>query len=72
VLVSDESVPNVGISGSWTGKKIAFNFGAESMSILTHGGNKPPMWHLCFESPCQVHGLAPLKTTIVAVFSVRA
>ncbi len=72
MLVCDYPVPNVGISGSWTGKKIAFNFGAEFVAIVTHDGNEPPIRYLCFESPCQVHGYAPLKATIVAAFCSRS
>ena len=47
-------------------------FGAESVDIFTHDGNEPRIRYLYFESPSQVHGLAPLKAAIVAAFSARA
>jgi hypothetical protein len=51
VLVGVCQVPNAGVSGSWTGINFAFNFGAESVAILTDDGNEPPKRYLCFESP---------------------
>ncbi len=72
MLVSDETVGDVGISGSCTGNNFAFNSGAESIAILTHDGNEPPIRYLCFESPCKVQGYAPLKATIVVAFSSRS